>query len=79
MASASATAGYGVVGTGDYNGDGTTDILLENGAGNITDWNLTNGVYSGYHGIGNSSGYSVKTWSGTRSCLPHTLTRCRWC
>jgi hypothetical protein len=38
-------AGWNVVGTGDYNGDGTTDILLQNG-GSLTDWLINNGSIS---------------------------------
>jgi hypothetical protein len=48
-----------VVGTGDFNGDGTTDLLLENGAGNLIDWIVQNGKYSGWNEIGGTAGYGV--------------------
>jgi hypothetical protein len=38
-------AGWKVVGTGDYNGDGTSDILLQNG-GAVVDWIMKDGQYS---------------------------------
>jgi hypothetical protein len=50
---------YGIVGSGDFNGDGTTDILLENGGGNVIDWILQNGVYQSYSNIGSPGGYGV--------------------
>jgi hypothetical protein len=49
----------GVVGTGDFNGDGTTDLLLENDSGNLIDWIMQNGAYAGWNQIGNTSGYGV--------------------
>jgi hypothetical protein len=41
-----AAAGWTVVGTGDYNGDGTSDVSLQNG-GTVVDWIIKNGQYSG--------------------------------
>jgi hypothetical protein len=38
-------------------GDGTTDILLQNAAGNLADWTLKNGVGSGSATIGNPAPY----------------------
>ena len=38
------TRPYTVVGTGDYNGDGTSDVLLQNG-GTVVDWIMKNGQY----------------------------------
>jgi hypothetical protein len=56
-----AVGGYGVIGTGDFNGDGTTDILLQDAGGSIIDWTLNKGAYSGYDPVGNAnaSGYGV--------------------
>ena len=36
-------AGWTVVGTGDYNGHGTSDVLLQNG-GTIADWIMKDGA-----------------------------------
>ena len=47
------------MGSGDFNGDGTTDLLLENGSGNLINWTLENGYYSSWNEIGYISGYSV--------------------
>ena len=38
-------AGFNVVGTGDYNGDGTSDILLQNG-GTVVDWIMKDGQFA---------------------------------
>jgi hypothetical protein len=47
--------------TDDFTGDGTTDILLQNAAGNLAAWLMRNGVGAGSTEIGNptSYGYSV--------------------
>ena len=37
--------------TGDYNGDGTSDILLQNG-NTIVEWNIQNGLYQSGHTVG---------------------------
>ena len=37
--------GFNVVGTGDYNGDGTSDILLQNG-GTVVDWIMKDGQFA---------------------------------
>jgi uncharacterized protein YukJ len=39
-----AATGFTVVGTGDFNGDGTSDVLLQNG-GTVVDWIMKNGQY----------------------------------
>jgi ELWxxDGT repeat protein len=46
---------------GDFNGDGTGDILLRDGSGNLVDWTMHNGVLMGGGFIGNPTtfGYSV--------------------
>jgi ELWxxDGT repeat protein len=46
---------------GDFNGDGTSDILLRDGGGNLVDWTMHNGTLMGGGFIGNPStfGYSV--------------------
>jgi hypothetical protein len=55
------TLGFGTIGTGDFNADGTTDILLQDGSGNMIDWLLNNGQYASYAPIGNAnvSGFNV--------------------
>jgi autotransporter-associated beta strand protein len=47
--------------TGDFNGDGTTDILLQNSSGSLTDWIIKNGTLSSGTNINNPAayGYSV--------------------
>jgi hypothetical protein len=46
---------------GDFNDDGTGDILLQDGGGNLVDWTMHNGTLMGGGFIGNpaSFGYSV--------------------
>lgn len=57
-------AGWHVAGTGDFNGDGSSDLLLQNDNGTVTDWlgqtnggfvsnsNLNINVPSGWHIVG---------------------------
>jgi hypothetical protein len=46
-------AGWTAVGTGDYNGDGTSDVLLQNG-GTIVDRTVKNGAYQSGNVIANA-------------------------
>lgn len=52
--------GWDVVGTGDFNGDGTSDITLQ-GGGTVVDWIISNGHYAGGNVIttGLPAGWSV--------------------
>jgi hypothetical protein len=52
---------YTVVGTGDYNGDNTADILFRNNtAGDTGFYEMVNGVNTGWHDIGaTSTAYKV--------------------
>jgi hypothetical protein len=38
--------GETVVGVGNYSGGKTSDILVENGSGQVTDWQMSNGSLS---------------------------------
>ena len=52
-------AGWTVVGTSAYNGDGTSDVLLQNG-GTVVDWIMKNGVYQSGNVITNgAAGFQV--------------------
>ena len=59
-------SGWAVVGTGDFNGDGVSDVLLSyTGGGNtvLYDWQVSNGQYAATNnlnmGYGTSSGWTV--------------------
>jgi len=58
-------SGWSVAGSGDFNGDGVTDVLLRNDQSGISAygvWILRNGSYSSFSalgGFGDSSGWSV--------------------
>ena len=57
-----AEAGWNVAGTGDFNGDGTTDILFQNAAtGGVVDWLMNKGAVSG----GGIVGLAASGWSIT--------------
>jgi hypothetical protein len=52
-------AGWTVVGTGDFNGDGTSDVLLQNG-GTVVDWIMKNGAFQSGNVITNgAAGFQV--------------------
>jgi hypothetical protein len=52
---ASSTA-YSVVGTGDFLGTGTDDVLFsDNATGDLGFYSISNGVYTGWHDLGGSS------------------------
>jgi hypothetical protein len=52
-----AAAGWTVVGTGDYKGNGISDVLLQNG-GTVVDWIMKNGQYQS----GNTLTTSAPGW-----------------
>jgi hypothetical protein len=56
--SSTAAAGWTVVGTGDFTGSGTSDVLLQNG-GTVVDWIMQNGDYLG----GNVLSTAAAGWS----------------
>jgi Big-like domain-containing protein/VCBS repeat protein len=54
------TNGYTALGTGDFNGDGTSDIIWKNNASGATEiWTMKNGALSSFTPIGNLTGYSL--------------------
>ncbi len=53
-----ADSNWTVVGTGDYNADGTADIALQNGS-LIVDWFMGNGSIVGSSVIGTAGTYNV--------------------
>jgi hypothetical protein len=44
--------------TDDFSADGTSDVLLQSG-GAVINWLISNGAYSGYNALGNTSGYRI--------------------
>jgi uncharacterized protein YukJ len=59
-----AAAGWNVVGTGDFTGNGTDDILLQNG-GTVAEWIMNNGAYqSGRILTTNATGWKVVNGAG---------------
>jgi len=56
------TSGWIVLGTGDFNGDGTTDILFQNRtSGLVADWSVSNGAaqtFTSIAGVAPSSGWA---------------------
>lgn len=58
--------GWKVVGVGDYNGDGSADLLLQNPTGNqAVVWYLQNGAYVG------GSSLSLNLPAGWKIVGPH--------
>jgi hypothetical protein len=54
------TDAYFIPGVGDFNGDGTTDIVWQNKAsGQAEIWSMSNGHATGYSPIGNLAAYSL--------------------
>lgn len=43
----------------DFNGDGTSDVLLQNASGWLVDWMMQNGSMSSWHSLGVQSGWKV--------------------
>jgi autotransporter-associated beta strand protein len=52
IAGISPTSGWTFAGTGDFNGDGTGDILFKFSNGALLDWQMSNGTFSSQHIIG---------------------------
>jgi hypothetical protein len=43
----------------DVNADGVSDILFQNGGGQVAGWTVQNGGFQAYNNIGNAGGYTV--------------------
>jgi hypothetical protein len=60
MATFTPNNGWSFAATGDFNGDGTTDVLFKYTNGALYDWQVSNGVYSSGHSVGVvPSGFSI--------------------
>ncbi len=53
-----ANAGWNVIGSGDFNGDGSTDLLMQAPSGNVWDWILTNGRHTSGNLLGAMTGWT---------------------
>jgi type VI protein secretion system component Hcp len=51
--------GYTIVGTGDFNRDGTSDLLFQDASGQVGDWIVRNSQYSSYINVGNAGNFKV--------------------
>ena len=74
-------AGYQVVGIGDFNGDGTSDILWQNSTtGDVDEWLINNGQWAGSVDLGTHpgnfqiAGLGSFTGNGTSGILWHAST-----
>jgi hypothetical protein len=54
-------AGWNVERVGDYNADGTSDLLLQNGVGDVVNWIVRNGQYASGNVVmtGLSAGWKI--------------------
>jgi hypothetical protein len=75
---ASHPGGFSVVGVGDFNGDGTSDILWQNtSTGQVDEWTMKNGQWAGSTNLGiHPGGFSLVgtgdfTGNGTSDVLWH--------
>ena len=56
----SSPAGWSVIGSGDFNGDGRNDVVWQAGNGNVYLWLNTNGnAYGGAQLVGNRAGWTL--------------------
>jgi hypothetical protein len=55
------TFGFGVLGTGDFNGDGTSDMLFQSSLSDLYDWTMQSGTVTAINKIANpaAAGYGV--------------------
>ena len=61
VAAVSPAAGWTILQTGDFNGDGKSDILWTDGSGNLAIWFMNSATISSSSGIGNTGGWTVQT------------------
>jgi hypothetical protein len=57
-------AGWGIVGAGDYTGDGTNDLLLKYGAtGDLAVWRINNGTFQSAVNVNPPGGHLAGGWA----------------